>query len=364
MSYKPAVATLLIVEDNISTRELIMEYLRHQSYRILVAGSGQEALEVLQVESVDLVISDVLMPVMDGYQLLEAIQVDPNLKNIPVVMVSAIGDMQSVLKCLELGADDYLYKPINRILLLARISNSLEKKFLRDREMAHFQEINAVKDQVVSTLAHDMKNPLALIIGFIELLIEDDAIPTEPRGYIQNIQRYAFQMNDLVQDLLDLSKLDMTLHKEQADITLLVKTSTEDIRLLATQKSIELTCVLPDVPCMALVDVERLRRVISNLLSNAIKYTPHDGHINVSVQLLEEHVQVAVEDDGLGIPEEDMAHIFESFYRVKRPEHLASEGTGLGLSIAKSIIEQHQGQIWVTSQLGVGSTFTFKIPLV
>lgn len=362
MSYQMPTATLLIVEDNISTRELIIEYLRPQNHHILVADHGKHALEILRSKSVDLVVSDILMPVMDGYELLSTLKSDPALKNIPIIVVSAIGDLQSVIKCLELGADDYLYKPINRVLLLARITNSLEKKFLRDRELARLQELNTMRDQVVSTLAHEMKNPLALIMGFIELLAEDRGISPESRQYIQNIQRYAHQMNDLVQDLLDLSKLDIQLHRENADIVKICESILEDLRLLAEQKSIELCCITPDTSCIANVDVERLRRVISNLLSNAIKYTAENGHVTLTVEALPELIQVSVQDDGLGIPSEDLGRIFESFYRVKRPEHMAIEGTGLGLSIAKTIIEQHGGKIWVESELGVGSTFTFQIP--
>lgn len=362
MSYQPHVATLLIVEDNVSTRELIIEYLRPQKYHILVASNGQEALDTLHQASVDLVVSDILMPVMDGYSLLAAVQSDLSLKNIPVIVVSAIGDLQSVLRCLELGADDYLYKPINRVLLMARVTNSLEKKFLRDREMARLQEINTMKDQVVSTLAHEMKNPLALIMGFIELLIEDAGLSPDSREYVQHIQRYAFQMNELVQDLLDLSKLDITLHKERADIVRLCKSTIEDLRLLATQKHIELTCEASDTLCIAEFDVERIRRVVSNLLSNAIKYTPKEGHVTVTITQSDDSLQVSVQDDGLGIPNDELERIFESFYRIKRPEHMANEGTGLGLSIAKTIIEQHNGRLWVESELGVGSKFSFEIP--
>lgn len=363
MIEQPPSATILIVEDNVTTRELITGYLRPKNYTTLVANHGQEALALLDTQDIDLVMCDILMPVMDGYQLLKAMRADETLQDIPVVVISAIGDMESVLTCLELGADDYLYKPINRGLMLARIENSLEKKSLHKRSIKHLQELNSIKDQVVGALAHEMKNPIALMIGFIDLMLEDDGIADESQYYLSNVRRYAFEINELVQDMLDLSKIDVMLRKTDIDLGDLVSQAVEDIRILANQKSITTVYEPPANTITVAIDVDRIRRVLSNLLSNAVKYTLDGGHITVKINTNVEHkVVVSVSDTGLGIPANDIDKIFDSFYRVQDEAHRTQDGSGLGLSIAKTVVEQHGGRIWVESEMGQGSHFHFSLP--
>lgn len=361
-------AALLIVDDNVSARDLIAQYLKPDYQNIYKASGGQEALEILQEQHIDLIILDILMPVVNGYDVLAHLQQSSQLSDIPVVVVSALGEIQSVVRCLDLGAEDYLYKPINRTLLLARVKNSLEKRRLRHKQLQHLENINQLKDQFVRTITHEMKNPLALISGYVDLLIEDDVLPEgQPQEFLASIQRYTTQMHTLVQDLLDLSKINMTLSLEQVDVATVIDSCIADMRVLAEKKNINITFDHPSAPIERKLDAFRMQRVFSNLISNAIKYTPDDGDILIQVYEPKEVPQanalvVEITDNGIGIPEEDQERIFESFYRVRTDEHQRIEGTGLGLAIARAIVEQHGGQISVASKLGEGSTFTLYLP--
>jgi two-component system, sensor histidine kinase and response regulator len=356
---------ILVVDDNVSARRLIVEYLKPTRATIYNAAGGLEALEILQSQSIDLVILDILMPVMDGYEVLEHMRAAGDLREIPVVVVSALGEVQSVVQCLRLGAEDYLYKPINRTLLLARVRNSLEKRHLRLEELRHLENMNQLKDQFVRTITHEMKNPLALISGYVELLIEDDVVPEgQPTEFLLSIQRYTTQMNTLVQDLLDLSKINMTLSLEPVDIAMLIENCIADMNVLAQKKAIHITFDRPAEALISRVDTLRMQRVFNNLISNAIKYTINNGQIMIRayVDADSQDIVISVADNGIGIPLEDQDRIFESFYRVRNDSHQEIEGTGLGLAIAQTIVEQHSGQITVQSTPGEGSVFTVHLP--
>lgn len=359
---------ILIVEDNPSSRRLIVEYLQSEGYNIFQASNGQEALEVLgNSHQINLVVLDIMMPIMNGYQVLQNMRANDNLQTIPVVVISAAGDIQSVVQCFELGAEDYLYKPINRTLLQARIRSSIERHNLRQRQLEHLLEINRLKDQFVNTITHEMKNPIALITGYVELMLEDPNIQgSDYFQFLKHIRSYTQQMNDLVQDLLDLSRIQMMLSLEYVTLDKLVDTCLDNIRLLAQQKDIELHCDIPEESILLHVDEVRIQRVFNNLLSNAIKYTPPRGEVRLQTYLSPDEtdkIRISVCDTGFGIPEEDIDKIFDTFYRVRQPQHLEIEGTGLGLTIARSIIEQHGGEIWVESTMNQGSCFYFTLPL-
>lgn len=364
----PLQETILIVDDNKPARDLIAQYLKLTDYKIITAANGQQALQTMQTHPTDLVILDILMPGMNGYEVLQHMRETRALRDIPVVITSAVGEIHSVVRSLELGAEDYLYKPINRSLLLARVQNTLEKQRLRRDHLRTLEDANSLKDQFVRTISHEMKNPLALISGYVELLIEDNVVPEgQPQDFLISIRKYANQMHTLVQDLLDLSKIHMTLSLEQADINALLTTCVDDLRLLAEQKNINIHIDIAPDPIICQVDALRIERVFNNLISNAIKYTPENGQIEIRNTLANNDanspaVIIAISDNGLGIPTEDQAYIFDSFYRVATPDHQRVEGTGLGLAIARAIVEQHGGDIWVDSTLGAGSTFTLTIP--
>jgi signal transduction histidine kinase len=356
--------TILIVEDNEANRGLLATLLQRSGHTVIMAENGVEALKLMREQNPDVVLLDIMMPKMDGYQVLDNMKQDPELRDMPVLVISAVDDMDSVVKCIELGADDYLYKPIKRILLTARVEACLAKRHWRQRELERLTELNSLKDQFVRTVSHELKNPIMMIMGFVEILSEMTAEEiAESKDYLERIGHHTQQMQDLIEDLLDLSKLETgpVLTFVDTPLSDLLNGGVESFKLVAERKNIKIECapILQEISLH--IDVERIRRVLQNLLSNAVKYTNESGSIKLTAEIADNEVVVCIADTGSGIPEEDIAQIFDQFYRVDR--HREIEGTGLGLAIVKAIIEQHKGKIWVESVLDEGSRFYFSLPL-
>lgn len=355
---------VLVVDDNPVNRDMLGRRLQQDGYAIDFAENGVIALEKLAEENFDLVLLDIMMPRMNGFEVLENIQGHPEWHSIPIIVISAIDDIESTVKCLELGAEDYLPKPFNSTILKARISSSLEKSRLRKMEMQRLVELNEMKDQFVGTVSHDLRNPITSILGFVDLLKKTNMIEDEQGlNFLDRINQNGHHMLNLVNDLLDIAKIEAGLSINIIDVNLasFLAQQIESYQMMAEQKSVELVYEKPAKGSKINIDPDRFSQVIGNLLSNAIKYTPSEGQVRLSASQVGNQVVIEIEDDGLGIPEQDIPHLFDKFFRVELEEHLTEKGTGLGLSIVKAIIEAHAGKIDVESKLGEGSIFRITL---
>ncbi len=231
-------------------------------------------------------------------------------------------------------------------------------------DVTPFKETDRLKNELIATVSHDLKNPLSVINGYIELIAMYNQLNERGVYFMEMVRRAIVNMRQLIDDLLDLAHIDAGLNLKLRSIELkpLIEDSVMELRRLAEEKQMELAINLtPDLPLVE-GDAKRLRQIVINLVSNAIKYTPPEGHVRVQAEAHEDYVLVLVKDDGLGISPEDQGRIFERFYRVRNSETEGIEGTGLGLAIVKSLVEAHGGQIGLESRLGGGSTFHFTIP--
>lgn len=232
-------------------------------------------------------------------------------------------------------------------------------------DITPFKETEQLKNELIATVSHDLKNPLSVINGYIELLGMYGTLDEREQEFMLMIRRSIRTMRQLIDDLLDLAHIDtgLDLHLEPINIYPILEDSVVGQKNLAEEKKQSVLIDAPqDLPLIA-GDKRRLRQILVNLVSNAIKYTPPEGRIVVSAQLLKDAIMISIADNGLGIGPEDQTQIFERFYRVRRPETDSIEGTGLGLAIVKSLVEAHGGTIGLNSHLGEGSTFFFTIPL-
>lgn len=357
---------ILIVDDNPVNRDMLARRLQQEGYQSDFAEDGVIALEKLENNAFDLVLLDIMMPQMNGFEVLEHMQNNPKLYSVPVIVISAIDDIASTVKCLELGAEDYLSKPFNSTILKARISSSLEKNRLRKEEVKQLVELNAMKDQFVGTVSHDLRNPITSILGYSDLLKNILANEDEQTlNFLERIQRNAHHMLDMINDLLDIAKIEagLEIHPQPVNLTDFLNEQLENYEMSANQKHIELVYAAPETDSVVQIDPNRFKQVIGNLLSNAIKYTPSEGQVRVSALEVIGQVMIEIQDTGLGIPEKDISHLFDKFFRVGNEAHLNEEGTGLGLSIVKAIVEAHHGTIIVDSELGKGSCFQISLPL-
>jgi len=231
------------------------------------------------------------------------------------------------------------------------------------------REVSQMKNDFVSHVSHELKTPLASITAYSEMLADGEADDEETRKeFYSVIQNQAKRLNRLIEDILNISRIESGLikvSKEQASLTMLIEEQLQMIRSYAEEKNIKIIGQKPIVFDRVRVDKDMVSQVIVNLLSNAVKYTPGGGSVRIATEVdeIERLVRVIVTDTGVGIPEDEVEHVFEKFYRVGANKKQA-KGTGLGLNLVKQIVEKvHDGRVFVTSKVGEGSTFGFELPL-
>lgn len=232
-------------------------------------------------------------------------------------------------------------------------------------DITPFKEMDKLKGELIATVSHDLKQPLSVMNGYIELMLMQQSVTPQGMHSVQMIRRSIQNMRQLIDDLLDLAKIESGIHLQlqPIEINTVVNDCIDSLRPAAQNKSLTITVENMDgVPCV-IGDYSRLRQILMNLIGNAVKYTPPEGQVNVRTEPRGNMLRVIIQDNGLGISPEDQIHIFDRFYRVRRPETDSIEGTGLGLAIVKSLVEAHRGQIGVESTLGEGSMFYITLPI-
>jgi two-component system sensor histidine kinase/response regulator len=369
---------VLVVDDDEGNRDVLSQRLRKQGYLVTSAHSGPLALNLLLGEEFDVVLLDVMMPDVDGYEVLRQIKGNESLKDIPVIMISALTAMDSVVKCIELGADDYLPKPFDATLLKARVGACLEKKRGRDREVALLQQVQdslsrlqkseELRDDLTSMIIHDLRTPLTSVIAAIQTLGVVGEMNEEQSEVVRIAMDGSSSLLERINSLLDVEKLEsgaMALDISLISLRELVEAAVAEVASLADAKGLrigkEIDANLPWVEG----DEDKLQRVLVNLLGNAIKFTPTGGTISVQAVPSDSgsSVEICVRDTGEGIPEEAHARIFDKFSQVETRAAGRNMSTGLGLTFCKLSVEAHGGRIWVESVQGEGSAFHFAIPI-
>lgn len=377
---QPEQPTVLVVDDDADNRELLERRLLRSGCAVLLAEHGRQALELIRARAPDLVLLDIIMPVLDGFGVLEQLKQDPQARHIPVIVISADQDMDSVIRCISLGAEDYLPKPFNPVLLQARVGACLEKKRLRDQEQAVYSALeaaNAAKNQFISMVAHELKSPMTSIRGYADLMLSGvaGAINTAQRECMETIHASVERMRVLVADLTDISRIEsgeLRIDLQPISLAGVVEEVRQALRTDLEAKRQSLHVDLPDPLPAVLADRGRVVQILANLLSNAHKYTPEGGRVAVSATLERRAgpdgraagvVHVAVRDSGVGIRPEDQPRIFQRFFRASDRAVRDVPGTGLGLNITRHLVELQGGQIWFESAVGEGTAFHFTLPI-
>jgi two-component system phosphate regulon sensor histidine kinase PhoR len=232
------------------------------------------------------------------------------------------------------------------------------------QDITHLKELDQMKTEFVSTVSHDLRSPLTAMTGYVHMLGTIGPLNDKQKEFVARIVRGADHMADLINDLLDIGKIEAGLEMAlvACDLGAMTQDMIEQLRGQAAGKSHKLVYHGPAQPAMVLGDRLRLRQVISNLIGNAIKYTPAGGEIDATIQVKDSLALLSIEDNGIGIPPADLPYIFDKFYRVEAQETADIQGTGLGLAICKSVVEKHGGRIWAESERGKGSIFRVALP--
>lgn len=234
------------------------------------------------------------------------------------------------------------------------------------RDVTHFKELDSMKSEFVATVSHDLRSPLTLMRGYATMLDTVGELNEQQQGYVKKIISGVENMSRLVNNLLDLGRIEIGVGLQVEHVTVLdiIERATSALQLQANQKNIVLNVELSkDMPHAVEADQALLHQAVYNLLENAIKYTPESGKVTIRTLSKPDHLTFAIEDSGIGIPQEDIPHLFEKFYRGRQREARSQPGTGLGLAIVHSIAESHSGRVWVESTVGKGSIFYLQIPL-
>jgi two-component system sensor histidine kinase/response regulator len=365
---------LLVVDDDAANRDVLSRRLKRQGHEVRTAISGSDALRLMHATAFDLVLLDIMMPDMDGYQVLGSIKADDQLRHIPVIMISALNEVQSVVRCIEAGADDYLAKPFNPTLLKARIGASLEKKRGRDRETILFeqlqrnykrlQEAEKLRDDMRNMIVHDLRTPLTSVIVGVEMLEKHGELNDSQRELMAIATIGGKTLLGMINDLLDVEKMESgstQLQYDELSAAALVAGAIEQVASLAEDAQTTLvTEIVAGMP-LFIGDEHKLSRTLVNLIANAISFTP-GGTVTIGASRDDmENIRFAIRDTGIGIPSEAFGRIFEKFGQLDSRNRI---GTGLGLTFCKLTVEAHGGHIEVESAPDTGSTFSFTIPLV
>lgn len=355
--------TLLIVDDEEIIRDLCCSALKND-YRLLQAEDGQKALEVLDGQAVDLVLADVMMPIMNGLDMLQRIkQRDPDQL---VIIMTGYADKEIILRALKADADDFIQKPINILQLKTTIAKALEKKQFR-QELSQLQQLDRLKADFLGLVSHKLRTPTTSISLFIQNLASGAVGPDDPgfQNALKAIREESDYLAYLIQDLLYYSDIILQDEKPRLtrqDLREVAVSALAEKRGLAAEKQITLLNTLTGQwPTLAL-DRRRIGFALSALLDNAIKFTPAGGQVILAGEADEEAVSLSISDTGVGISAEDIPRVFEKFFQID-PSHTGQvRGFGLGLFYARQFIRDHGGSLVLESNPGSGTRVILSLP--
>lgn len=360
---------LLVVDDAPENLRVIAHVLKGKDLKISFARNGVEALEKIDRAPPDLVILDINMPEMNGYEVCRNLKDDPATEHIPVIFVTSKDKPEDIVKGFEAGAVDYLTRPVNAAELYARITTHLELKRSQDiiqQQNEELREMNASKDKFLSILAHDLKNPIAGLITVSELMMKmfDNLREEEKVAYIKDINQSAGRTLQILEDLLQWSRSQSGRLQQRPEKIKLRKITAEAIAAhenAAEEKGISVENRVPD-DLTACADRHMIATVVRNLVSNAVKFTGTGGAIVCAGSDGGTHVDYTVEDTGVGIPPENMKRLFRIDGGLSTPGTRKEKGTGLGLILCKEFIQKNNGTISAENRDEGGAVFRFTLP--
>ena len=366
---------IFLVDDTQANLDVLQALLEPEGYLVSVAPNGEFALKFVGRVKPDLILLDVMMPDINGFEVCRRLKADPETRHIPIIFITAEDTTESVVSGFEAGGVDYIQKPFQGSEVLARVQTHLEidrlKRELVEKNDAltrmnrQVREASDRKSRFLANIAHELRSPINAIMGFTRMVLrrEGDRLSERQQRNLTTVTKSSDHMLHLINDLLDLSKIEagrMDVNAERFELNDFIEACCEEVTPLV-KAGVELVW-----PTGSVGDVEtdrgRLRQILMNLLSNAAKFT-ESGSIRVGASRDADVVTIGVTDSGTGIPQDAQETIFEEFEQVggSDPER---KGTGLGLPIAKGFAELLGGSIDLTSVVGEGSTFTIRLPVL
>lgn len=357
-STSPNSPDILLVDDTPEDIEFAVAVLNDNYYRVRVATNGSTALKLIRQQLPDLILLDIAMPEMDGFEICEIIKQDRGYSSIPVIFLTSSNDEDSIKKGFALGAQDYVIKPYNTSELLARVHTHIKLK----QQTQSLLQANRELDSFCCSVSHDLKAPLLSIGKLTEYLTTDynDKLDADGRELVGNIQEKSRELIAIIDRLLELSRMSkMKMNIESIPLTQMFRDVYEQLLKLDPDRKIEFD--LQPLPTIH-GDPVMIKLLVVNILSNAFKYTSKKEITRITVTAATnspEHI-ISVQDNGAGFDMRYSAKLFEVFERLHSDQEFS--GSGVGLAISKKILKRHNGKAWLVGETDKGATFYFSIP--
>lgn len=358
---------VLIVDDEPITRDIMGGLLAREGCDLEFAAGGEEALAKVEETNPDVILLDIMMPDMDGFEVCRRLKAHDQWRHIPIILVTALGSKEDMLQGFEAGADDFLHKPVSGPELRLRVRSMLRIKNQYDE----LEEALRLREELAHLIVHDMRNPITAIIGICELSLMKAQIKQEEETEdITRIHSQARRLNSFLNDMLIVAKMEageLILHRSKVSLGHFIEQVVQSHQIIAQSRNIRLVTDLPNHPLPIFLDENLFQRVIDNLVSNALKFSPTDSTVLLRVTYptpqeisKDSVVKIEVIDQGPGVPEEYKERIFDKFEIVAMKDSVSTQ-FGLGLAFCKMVVEAHEGQIYVSPNEPEGSIFTVEI---
>ena len=371
MEINPSEYKILIVDDVMSNVLLLKVLLTNEKFAIATASNGRQALEQVEKENPDLVLLDVMMPDMSGFEVAQHLKSNPNTADIPIIFLTALNSTADIVKGFQVGANDFISKPFNKEELIIRVTHQISlvaAKRLILSKTEELQRTSAGRDKLYSVIAHDLRSPMGSIKMVLNMLILN--LPSEKIGAeMYELLTMANQTTEDVFSLLDnllkwtksqIGKLNVVY--QDVDLVEVTDGVIEIFSMVASLKKIRIREMKPE-KMMVNADIDMLKTVVRNLLSNAIKFSKENSEVLVKMEEVDGMAVVSVQDYGCGISEEGQKKLLHTDTHFSTFGTNNEEGSGLGLLLCKDFVVKNGGKLWFTSKEGEGSIFSFSIPV-
>ena len=371
MEINPSEYKILIVDDVMSNVLLLKVLLTNEKFAIATASNGRQALEQVEKENPDLVLLDVMMPDMSGFEVAQHLKSNPNTADIPIIFLTALNSTADIVKGFQVGANDFISKPFNKEELIIRVTHQISLVAAKRLILSKTEELQrtiAGRDKLYSVIAHDLRSPMGSIKMVLNMLILN--LPSEKIGAeMYELLTMANQTTEDVFSLLDnllkwtksqIGKLNVVY--QDVDLVEVTDGVIEIFSMVASLKKIRIHEMKPE-KMMVNADIDMLKTVVRNLLSNAIKFSKENSEVLVKMEEVDGMAVVSVQDYGCGISEEGQKKLLHTDTHFSTFGTNNEEGSGLGLLLWKDFVVKNGGKLWFTSKEGEGSIFSFSIPV-
>ncbi len=361
---------ILIVDDTSANIDVLRLSLEAEGYNLAFAPNGKVALKLVANNKPDLILLDIMMPEMDGLETCKQLKSSDETKEIPVIFITAKIETGDIIKGFQIGGADYIGKPFRHEEVCSRVKTHLQlvasQKQLKKKNHS-LVDLNNLKNAFIGMAAHDLRNPLTIICGLTDLIMMSQKydLPKKIKEDIMIINDTGKDMLAVINNLLDITAIESGKLKVElmpGKLKPLIEKQLKRFTISSKNKEIEIHTSLSDIDNI-LFDHDYIKQIIDNLISNALKFSEFNKNIFITLKMQGEEALFSVRDEGPGISEEDQKMLFKPFQKLNARPTGGERSTGLGLTIVKKLIEDHNGRFSVESQLGVGSKFSFTLPL-